>query len=147
MKINITLNARNRLYLRTNKLFFFNLAELTTKYTGKNSAVNKPYGHRKRDMFKVFHSCMNKNNGGTKHVIEKNCICFWPTSPPYWKRVSDVNFGVRTRSKELKQKKVKLQEFNCYYRFRGCEDIRTWLEADESVVRYSKKNDQFYVIK
>ena len=59
-------------------------------------------------MFKVFHGCMNKNNDGTNHVIEKNCICFWPTDQPYWKRVKDVNFGVRTRSQELKPKKSKV---------------------------------------
>ena len=59
-------------------------------------------------MARVFHGCMNKNNDGTNRVIEKNFICSWPTSQPFWKRVGDVDFRVRTRSQELKQKKVKL---------------------------------------
>lgn len=54
---------------------------------------------------------------------------------------------MRTPSQELGQRKVKLQDFNRYCRFRGQEDIRTWLEADESVVCYLKRNDYFYVVK
>ena len=90
---------------------------------------------------------MNKNNDGTNYIIEKNFVCLWPTSQPYWKRARDVDFGVRTRSQELKQEKVKLQDFNRYCRFRGRKDIRAWLEADDSVVYYLKKNDYFYVVK
>ena len=80
---------------------------------------------------RVFHGCANKNDGGTNRVIEKDHICFWPTNQPYWKRVGDVNFCVRTRSQELQQKKVKWQDFNRYCRHRGREDIRTWHESDE----------------
>lgn len=87
-------------------------------------------------MARVFHGCMNKNNDGTNRVIEKNFICFWPTSRPFWKRVGDVDFRVRTRSQELKQKKVKLQDFKRYCRARGREDVR---------VIYLKKNN--YVVK
>ena len=89
---------------------------------------------------------MNKNNDDTNRIIEKK-LCLWPTSLLYWKRARDVDFGVRTRSQELKQEKVKLQDFNRYCRFRGREDIRAWLEADDSVVYYLKKNDYFYVVK
>ena len=56
-------------------------------------------------MARVFHGCMNKNNDGTNWVIEKNFICFWPTSRPFWKRVGDVDFRVRTRSQELNKNK------------------------------------------
>ena len=139
MKINVALYAVNHLYLRTSKLFCLVQSSLRLNLQTQNSAVNKSLGNRKRVMFKVFHGCANKNNDGTYHVIEKNHICFWPTSRPYWKRARDVNFGVRTRSQELKQKKVKWQDFNRYCRFRGREDIRTWLEAEESAVRYLKK--------
>lgn len=91
---------------------------------------------------------MSKNSDGTNRVIEKNFICLCPTSQPFWKRARDVDFGVRTRSQELGQGKVKLQDFNRYCRFRGQEDIRTWIEADESVVYYlKKKTDYFYVVK
>ena len=67
---------------------------------------------------------MNENNDRTNHIIEKDFVCLWRISQPYWKRARDVDFGVRTRSQELKQEKVKLQDFNRYCRFRGCEDIR-----------------------
>ena len=90
---------------------------------------------------------MNKNNDGTNRIIEKNFVCLQPTSQPYWKRARDADFGVRTLSQELKQEKVKLQDFNQYFRFRGREDIRAWLEADDQVVYYLKKNDYFYVVK
>ena len=56
-------------------------------------------------MARVFHGCMNKNNDSTDRVIEKNFICFWPTSRPFWKRAGDVDFRVRTRSQELNKKK------------------------------------------
>ena len=84
-----------------------------------------------RSLYRVFHGCTNKNNDGTNRVIEKNHICFWLTSQPYWKRVRDVDFGVRTLSQELKQEKVKWQDFKRYCRFREREDIRTWLEREK----------------
>ena len=90
---------------------------------------------------------MSKNSDGTNRVIEKNFICLCPTSQSFWKRARDVDFGVRTCSQEVGQRKVKLQDFNRYCRFRGRKDIRTWLEADESVVYYLRKNDYFYVVK
>ena len=67
---------------------------------------------------------MNKNNDGTNHIIEKDYVWLWRISQPYWKRAIDVDFGVRTCSQELRQEKVKLQDFNRYCRFRGHEDIR-----------------------
>ena len=42
---------------------------------------------------KVFHGCMNKNNDGTNHIIEKNHTCLYPTDVPFWKRARDVDFG------------------------------------------------------
>ena len=84
-----------------------------------------------RSLYRVFHGCTNKNNDGTNRVIEKNHICFWPTSQPYWKRVRDVDIGVRTLSQELKQEKVKWQDFKRYCRFRERKDIRTWLETEK----------------
>ena len=83
-------------------------------------------------MYRVFHGCANKNNDGTNRVIEKNHIFFRPTSQRYWKRVRDVDsLGIRTRSQELKQENVKWQDFKRYCRFRGREDIRTWLETEK----------------
>ena len=117
MNIFVILNARNHLYLRTKQLFcFFETLNRGLYLTQKTAVATRK---QKRDMFKVFHGCANKNNNGTNRVIEKNCICFSATSQPYWKRVRDMNFGVRTRTQEFNQKKVKLQDFNCYCRFRG----------------------------
>ena len=43
---------------------------------------------------KVFHGCMNKNNDGTNHIIEKNHTCLYPTDVSFWKRARDVDFWV-----------------------------------------------------
>ena len=80
---------------------------------------------------KVFHGCMNKNNDGTNHIIEKNFTCLYPTNVPFWKRVRDVDFRVRTRSQEARQNAVKLQDFNRYCRRRVRDDIKSWLYADD----------------
>ena len=50
---------------------------------------------------KVFHGCMSKNSDGTNRIIEKNFTCLYHTNVPFWKRVRDVDFRVRTRSKRL----------------------------------------------
>ena len=86
-------------------------------------------------MARVFHGCMNKNNDGTNRVIEKNFICFWPTSRPFWKRVGDVDFRVRTRCQELSKKKSSCKTLKDIGA-RGREDVR---------VIYLKKNN--YVVK
>ena len=96
---------------------------------------------------KVFHGCMNKNNDGTNHIIEKNHTCVYPTNVPFWKRARDVDFRVRTHSQETRQNAVKLQDFNRYCRHGGPKDIKRWLYADESELYYLKKNDCFFVVK
>ena len=50
----------------------------------------------------TFHGCMTKNKDGTNRIIEKNYICYTPTSIPFWKKTADVDFKVRTRSQEHK---------------------------------------------
>ena len=101
-----------------------------------------------RPLYKVYHGCANKNAGGTNRVIEKNHICFWPTNQPYWKKIRDVeNDGVKICSQELVKEKLKWQDFKRYCRFRGREDIRRWLEADDSEVCVMKETDTFRVVK
>ena len=95
----------------------------------------------------TFHGSMTKNKDGTNRIIEKNHICFCPTSAPFWKKTADVDFKVRTRSQEQKQDLVKRQDFNRYCRRRGHEDIKRWLEADDSEVYYMKKSDRFFVLR
>ena len=80
---------------------------------------------------KVFHGCMSKNSDGTNRIIEKNFTCLYHTNVPFWKRVRDVDFRVRTRSQEARQNAVKLQVFNRYCRRRGRNDIKSWLYADD----------------
>ena len=100
-----------------------------------------------RLLHRVYHGCANKNADDTNRVIEKNHICFWPTDQPYWKRIRDVeNDGVKTCSQELAKKKVKWQDFKRYCRFRGREDLRRWLEADDSEVYVMKETDTFRVV-
>ena len=72
----------------------------------------------------TFHGCMAKNKDGTNRIIEKNHICFCPTSAPFWKKIADVNFKVRTGSQEQKQDLVKRKDFNRYCRRQGREDIK-----------------------
>ena len=95
----------------------------------------------------TFHGCMTKNKDGANRIIENNHICFCPTSAPFWKKIADVNFKVRTRSQEQKQDLVKRQDFNRYCRRRGREDIKRWLEADDSEVYYMKESDRFFVLR
>ena len=90
---------------------------------------------------------MRKNNDGTNRIIEKNFTCLYPTKMSFWKRARDVNFGVYTRSQEARQDFVKRQDFNRYCRYRGREDIKRWLSADESEVYFMKENDRFFCCK
>ena len=96
---------------------------------------------------KSFHGCMNKNNHSTNRIIEQNFTCLYPADFPFWKRARDVDFCVSTRSQEARQDAVKLQDFNRYCRYRGREDIKRWLYADESKLYFLKKNDCFFVVK
>ena len=96
---------------------------------------------------KVFQGCMNKNNDGTNRIIEKYLTFLYPTNVPFWKKARDVDFCAGTRSQEARQDAVKLQDFNRYCRYRGREDIKRWLYADESELYFLKKNDCFFVVK
>ena len=92
---------------------------------------------------KTFHGCLRKNKGGTNRIIEKGKHCLWPTSFPDWKKIKDTPEGIRTRSQEHKQKLVRRTDFNRYCRRRGRENIKRWLEADDSEVYFLKESDSF----
>ena len=61
-------------------------------------------------------------------------------------KTADVSFKIRTRSQEQKQEIVKKSEFDRYCRRRGREDIKRWLEADDSELYFMKESDRFFVL-
>lgn len=94
---------------------------------------------------KIFHRCFNKNKDGTNKLTEKGKECFRPTNCLFWKRPCDVPNGVRTRSQEKQQKKVKMVDFDKY--FQNIWNIQRWLQASNSEMEILNENDEFYVIK
>ena len=94
----------------------------------------------------IFHGCLRKNRDGTNKIIEKGKCCLWPTSYPYWKKIEDTPESIRTRSQEHNQELVKRADFHRYCRRRGRENMKRWLEADDSEVYFIKESDSFSVI-
>ena len=58
----------------------------------------------------------------------------------------DVSFKVSTRSQENKKELIKRADFNRYRKQRGRNDIKRWLEVDDSDVYFLKESDTFFVI-
>ena len=94
----------------------------------------------------TFHGCLRKNRDGTNRIIEKGKRCLWPTSFPYWKKIEDMPKGIRTRSQEHKQELVKRADFNRYCRRIGRENIKKWLEAEDSELYFMKELDRFFKV-
>ena len=95
----------------------------------------------------VFHGCCRKNADGTKRIIEEGKRCLTPTSYPFWKRIPDTSTStIRTTSKEQKQKIASRGEYNRYLRRNGRDNIKRWLEADDSDVYVMKESDTFFVV-
>ena len=92
---------------------------------------------------RVFHGCFTKNRDGTNRVIEKGKACLTPTNKPFWKYPEDVPSCVRTCSQEKNQKKVKIRDYDKYFKQK---DIQRWLEPDDSEVVLLKESDGFYVV-
>ena len=67
--------------------------------------------------------------------------------PVLKKKAENVPFKIRTHSQELNQELVKRFEFNRYCRKRDREDIRRWLEADDSELYFMKESDRFFVLR
>ena len=95
---------------------------------------------------KAFHGCCRKNQDGTNRIIEKGKRCLTPTSYPFWKRIEDIPIGIRTRSQEQKQKLSNRGQYNRYLRQNGGDNIKRWLEADDSDVYIMKESDTFFVV-
>ena len=94
----------------------------------------------------VFHGCWRKNQDGTNRLTEKGKRCLTPTSYPFWKRIEDIPIGIRTRSQEQKQKTANRGQYNRYLRWNGRDNIKRWLEAEDSDVYIMKESDSFFVI-
>ena len=94
---------------------------------------------------KVYHCCFRKSQDGTNRIIEKGKRCLFPTSCPFWKPVEDTPNGPRTRSQEQKQKLIKRGDLNRYFRRRDRDNIKRWLEAEDSKIYFMKESDQFFV--
>ena len=95
----------------------------------------------------VFHGCCRKNEDGTNRIIEKGKRCLAPTSYPFWKQIADIPASkICTRSQERKQKTARRGQYNRYLRKNGCENIKRWLEADDSEVYVMKESDTFFVV-
>ena len=75
-------------------------------------------------------------------MIEKGKACLTPTKKPFWK-YPYVPSCVRTRSQEKNQKKVKIRDYDKYFKQK---DIQRWLEPDDSEVVLLKESDGFYVV-
>ena len=69
-----------------------------------------------------------------------------PTSYPFWKRIEDIPIGIRTRSQEQKQKLSNRGQYNRYLRQNGGDNIKRWLEPDDSDVYIMKELDTFFVV-
>ena len=89
---------------------------------------------------------MRKKRDGSNRITEKNKLCLSLTISPFWKKTEDVFFKIRTRSQEQKQELVKKSEIDRYCRRSGREDIKRWLEADDSEVYFMKESDRFFVL-
>ena len=55
---------------------------------------------------------MHKKKDGSNRITEKNKLCLSLTISPFWKKIEDVSFKIRTRSQEQKQELVKKSEFD-----------------------------------
>ena len=96
---------------------------------------------------RIYHGCFTRNQDGTKRLIKKkNRGCLCPTNKPFWKYPQDIPSGVENRSQEKNKKLVKKKGYNRYFRQVNWDNIRRWLEANKSEVRYLKESDKFYVV-
>ena len=90
---------------------------------------------------------VEKNADGTNRIIEKGKRCLTPTSYPFWKRIPDISTNtIRTRCQEQKQKIASRGEYNRYLRQNGRDNIKRWLEPDDSHVYVMKESDTFFVV-
>ena len=90
---------------------------------------------------------VEKNADGTNRIIEKGKRCLTPTSYPFRKRIPEISTNtIRTRCQEQKQKIASRGEYNRYLRQNGRDNIKRWLEPDDSHVCVMKESDTFFVV-
>ena len=93
---------------------------------------------------RIYRGCFTKNRDGTNRLIKKGKACITLTNKPFWKNPEDVFSGVKTRSQEKNQKKVKTRDYDKHFKQK---DIQRWLEADNSEVVILKESNEFYVVR
>ena len=58
---------------------------------------------------RIYHGYFIKNRDGINKLIEKGKACITLTNNPFWKYPDDVHSGVKIRSQEKNQKKLKVE--------------------------------------
>ena len=97
--------------------------------------------------YRIYHGYFTKNRDGSNRIIEKNKACLIPTNNPFWNYPENTPSSAKTRSQEKNKKLVKKGEYNRYFKQKNRDNIRRWLEADESEVRLLKESDEFYIVR
>ena len=69
------------------------------------------------------------------------------TNNPFWKYPEDAPSSVKTQSQEKNLKLAKKGEYNRYFKQKNRDNIRRWLEAEESEVHLLKESDEFYIVR
>ena len=69
------------------------------------------------------------------------------TNNPFWKYPEDTPSSVETQSQEKNLKLAKKGEYNRYFKQKNRDNIRRWLEAEESEVHLLKESDEFYIVR
>ena len=95
---------------------------------------------------KVFHGCFRKNRDGTNRIIESGKRCLTHISYPHLETDrghTQWNSYPFPRAKTATRKKG---ESNRYHRQKSRENIKKWLEADDSELYFMKESDRFYII-
>ena len=93
---------------------------------------------------RIYHGYFSKNRDSINKLIEKGKAGITLTNNPFWKYPEDVHSGVKIRSQEKNPKKLKVGEYNKYFKQKV---IQRWLEADNSEVVILKESDEFYVVR
>ena len=100
---------------------------------------------------RIYHGCFTRNQDGTKRLIKKKTEDAYALQTNLIgnkrkKYPQDIPSGVENRSQEKNKKLVKKKGYNRYFRQVNWDNIRRWLEANKSEVRYLKESDKFYVV-
>ena len=64
----------------------------------------------------LYHGCYGVYKDGTRMLITGKCSkCKYPTNDPFWKKVEEVNFKVKTRAQKNKLEMADKKEVFNYF--------------------------------